>query len=104
MSGGSLDYLYHKVEEAAESILSYGMREKMLLWEAFGKHVDLVAKALHDCEWVMSSDYGRNDADDAIRKALGEGHRELQMEVLLEAFRELTEKVAKLAKAHEAQK
>jgi hypothetical protein len=104
MSGGRLDYLYHKVEEAAEQIVSYGLDQKKPLWQAFGKHVKLVAAALHDCEWVMSNDYGRDDADKAIEDALGEGHRELQMEVLLKAFQGLAENVAKLSKAHESHK
>ena len=62
MSGGSLEYVHWKVEEAACSIRSRasdsGCNVSMLL--AFADHLDKVAKALHDVEWTFSGDYGND--------------------------------------------
>jgi hypothetical protein len=38
--------------------------------KAFGKHLILVAKALHDIEWVDSCDYGEGDEVKAIMKVV----------------------------------
>lgn len=63
MSGGSLDYLYSRVEEAAVKISSrYGSvvdgelspyQPKAM---AFAKLLFQVSRALHDIEWDMSGD------------------------------------------------
>lgn len=63
MSGGSMDYVYGKVRDAAE-----GMRVHTPLRRAFRDHLLLVADALHDIEWVDSCDYGPGDEVAAIRK------------------------------------
>lgn len=65
MSGGSMDYLYSKVEWAT---FHTDTPERA----AFAKHLKLVAKALHDIEWVDSCDYGPGDESAAIRACLGE--------------------------------
>ena len=49
MSGGSYDYAYLKVVDMAESLSS---KNNSPLRRAFGKHLKLVAKAMHDIEWV----------------------------------------------------
>ena len=67
MSGGSLDYVYSSVESVAREIET---RAETTLQKAFAKHLDLVAKALHDLEWVYSSDYGPGDEEEAIKKCL----------------------------------
>lgn len=59
MSGGSMDYLYQQVQ-AAE------FKENTPERRAFRKHLDLVAEALHDIEWVDSGDYGYGDDTEAI--------------------------------------
>ena len=64
MSGGSLEYLYSKVGDVADSIGGSPLRV------AFAAHLKLVAKALHDLEWVMSCDYGPGDEDAAIRACI----------------------------------
>jgi len=69
MSGGSLEYVYYKVTEAADSIRD--RREP--LYQAFAKHLDLVSRALHDVEWVLSGDYGAGDDVEAVRKVLAPG-------------------------------
>ena len=70
MSGGSLDYCYYKVEDAARRIAgevaSIECPKRKAKWAAFAKHVWLIATALHDVEWVISSDYGEDGADEAI--------------------------------------
>lgn len=69
MSGGSLDYVYARVREAADSIRR--RTDSTTLHKAFAEHLDCVADALHDLEWEQSGDYGDGDADEAIRAAMG---------------------------------
>ena len=69
MSGGSLDYIYHKVEDVAIKIQN---KDNTPLQRAFGEHLLKVAKALHDVEWVMSGDYGNGDDEKAIKAVLGD--------------------------------
>ncbi len=69
MSGGSWNYLYAKVQDAADQLDG----SPTMIRRAFGKHLRLIAEALHDIEWVDSCDYGRGDEEKAIRAALGEG-------------------------------
>lgn len=61
MSGGSMDYLYSLLEYKAEFELSSPERV------AFKEHLEKVAKALHDIEWVDSGDYGEGAEIEAIR-------------------------------------
>jgi len=70
MSGGSLDYAYQKVEDAAEAIES---RSKKLIHRAFANHLRKVAKALHDIEWVLSADYSDGDDQESIMMCLSPG-------------------------------
>ena len=67
MSGGSMNYLYSKIEYEAS------FREDTPERRAFAKHLKLVAKALHDIEWVDSGDYGPGDDTEAIRACLNTG-------------------------------
>ena len=85
MSGGSLDYVYRFVRDAADSIRAdccrvpddvdgHPMdpnRKRRLL--AFASHLELVASALHDVEWVMSGDTSPGDELAAIDAALSHG-------------------------------
>ena len=63
MSGGSMEYLCMKVDEAE-------FEQDTALRKLFKAHLTLVAKALHDIEWEDSGDYGSGDADKAIIKVL----------------------------------
>lgn len=69
MSGGSYNYAYRNIEEIE-------IRPKTALRRAFQAHLALVAKAMHDIEWVDSSDYSDGAEDEAIRACLG-SHGEL---------------------------
>ena len=66
MSGGSMNYLYSKIEYGASFEQSTPLRR------AFKSHLLKVAKALHDIEWVDSCDYAKGDEDEAIRACLPE--------------------------------
>lgn len=68
MSGGSLDYVYSRVHEAAGEIRARSQKRRHL---AFADHLDLVARALHDVEWVLSCDYGEDGDKDAIKAVIG---------------------------------
>ena len=67
MSGGSMNYLYGKIENDAT------FRENTPERRAFARHLKLVAKALHDIEWVDSCDYGPGDETEAILACIGPG-------------------------------
>ena len=66
MSGGSWEYVYHRVEEIARRL----ERERTTLRRALGEHLRLVATALHDIEWVDSGDMSDGADDAAIRACL----------------------------------
>lgn len=66
MSGGSMNYLCHRLESDAT------FRQDTPERRAFAKHLKLVTKALHDIEWVDSGDYGEGDESKAIRACLGD--------------------------------
>jgi len=67
VSGGSWDYVYYKFEEVARRLTE--SREP--LRRGLGKLVGEIAEALHDIEYLDSSDYGPGDDEKAIRKVLG---------------------------------
>ena len=70
MSGGSYDYAFGRVDDMA---LSLRDKHSNPLRRAFAIHLALVAKAMHDIEWVDSCDYGPGDEDEAIRVVLSPG-------------------------------
>jgi hypothetical protein len=68
VSGGSYDYAFRTVQDVASQIRSRHPDSPMHL--AFAAHLELVAKAMHDVEWVDSCDYGRGDDVEAIRAVI----------------------------------
>lgn len=85
MSGGTMNYLYSKLEHEATFKADTPERR------AFAKHLKLVAKALHDIEWVDSCDYGHGDDTEAIRACLSSGAPlEAAVEAAHEACKALT--------------
>lgn len=87
MSGGSLDYLFGKVEEHVGQIRRYGQEMKKANWIAFADHLENVAKALHDCEWVLSADMDKNGADAMIDVVLGKNGPKLSMKAISEEIK-----------------
>lgn len=91
MSGGSLEYLYSKIKRAidecyyfecyeiADTILGakaftyYPFRTKEHL--RFYKHLEKVAKALHDLEWAMDGDIAIGGELKAIKAVLRKTRR-----------------------------
>ena len=67
MSGGSLDYVCYRLDDAIEVI---ERRATTVLQTAFAVHLKDVSKALHDLEWVLSGDYGDGDDVEALRKVV----------------------------------
>lgn len=63
MSGGSYQYAYSRL---ADFIFDFALRANTPQRKAFLKHLEKVKKAMHDIEWVDSSDYGPGDENDAI--------------------------------------
>ncbi len=89
MSGGSLDYSYRQVSEAADRIRGAARP----LHRAFAEHLDLVSKAMHDLEWVMSCDTSPGSEDDAIRACLPADAEIHEARKMLEAAIETARKV-----------
>lgn len=96
MSGGSYNYAYSRVEDVADAL----RRSPDSLRRAFATHLELVAKAMHDIEWVDSHNYVPGDEDEAIRAALGANADAAQMAELAADLRRLIEEAeAVLARA-----
>lgn len=57
MSGGSMNYICYRIEEEADNL---GDRELIEL-------VKDVAKLMHDCEWYISGDYGKDTWEESAR-------------------------------------
>jgi hypothetical protein len=57
-----MDYLYRRVEDVADELQRSPNPRRAI----FGHHLALVAKALHDIEWVDSGDSSPGDEHDAI--------------------------------------
>jgi hypothetical protein len=67
MSGGSLEYLFHRIDDLASMIEE---RAERPLHKAFADHLRKVSTAAHDLEWEWSSDYGEGDADKSIKEVV----------------------------------
>lgn len=81
MSGGSYDYLYSKIEDAAHSVT----RRNTPLRKAFAAHLIKVADAMRAVEWVDSCDSSPGTEDAAIRACIAEGAELEAAKVALEA-------------------
>lgn len=67
MSGGSYEYLYYKMEDAAHTL----MRKDQVAYRiAFGNLMLRCAQAMHDVEWVDSCDKSPGDDEEAIMKCI----------------------------------
>ncbi len=66
MSGGSWNYFYRQIEKIAEDLFN----SKCPYRSALGVHMQLIAQAMHDIEWVDSSDYLLGNEIEAIKKVL----------------------------------
>ena len=82
MSGGSMDYLSYKVQDANFSL-------KTPLRKAFRTHLMLIADALHKIEWNDSGD-GAVGEDEAIMKCIR------QANVLKEAIKDAEQSALQL--------
>lgn len=92
MSGGSLDYFYFRVQEIADEIRQ---RAETPLQLAFVKHLEDVATALHDIEWVFSGDYGEGREEEAINKVLG-NCKCAEKDIIIDKLKELSKNIEKL--------
>lgn len=93
MSGGSLDYVYYKVEEAAFDLKRKANTPAL---KAFADHLLEVSKALHDVEWYLSGDTGLEQAEESIKMALGDHFKKKAIEVLISEGKQIIEQLTKL--------
>ena len=89
MSGGSWNYCFGHLDDAAERLLL----ERDPYRRTLGRQLKLIATALHDIEWVDSGDYSPGRDDESIKAALGPQWRE---GVLSELIMEAEEVVSKI--------
>jgi hypothetical protein len=66
MSGGSLDYIYSRVEDAARTLAS----SNDVVHRAFAEHLGKVASALYMAEYVLSGDSSPSDDHKAILQVI----------------------------------
>lgn len=66
MSGGAYNYIYSTIEDLRIENTDTDPRRASLQ-----KIINLLVKAMHDVEWVDSSDYGTGDDHKAIDALLG---------------------------------
>jgi hypothetical protein len=94
MSGGSLDYASSRIEDLASAVRG---RATTPLHRAFATHLDKVALAAHDLEWMLSGDTSPGDEVAAIEACLQPGAVLAQVmaeaEVVLAALRDELMKV-----------
>lgn len=79
MSGGSMDYVYSRVLEASLRLKQCNTGPSIhpdaaTLREWMVQHLDLVAAALHDIEWVDSDDYSPGDEVSALKAVVRHLH------------------------------
>ena len=82
MSGGSLDYCYRRVHDAALTILQLA---ESPTHRAFAAHLMKVSEALRAMEWMLSCDTSPGSEVAAIRAVLSEG---AELEAATERARE----------------
>lgn len=92
MSGGSWEYVFHHFDDAANALES---RHQPALRRALGKKIRLIAKAMHDIEWVDSSDMSAGDEIQAIKDALGEDAEALELSILISDAKEIINQINK---------
>lgn len=88
MSGGSWDYVYFRIDEAAIRL----MESRDPLRRALGKKMEKVSQAMHDIEWVDSCDSRPGSEIPAIKAALGDDYKKLAMKELIEEHEQLIKK------------
>lgn len=92
MSGGSMDYLCFKVQEVAADMAE----SKCPSRRAFAAHLEKIAHALHEIEWVDSLDKSHPDDVTAI-KAVFDDYEQRVMAVLVEDAKALIAQMQELA-------
>lgn len=65
MSGGSMNYIYAKLD--SDAIFATDTPERL----AFSRHLEKVVRALRDIELVDSADIGEGDENDSIVACVG---------------------------------
>lgn len=94
MSGGSMDYLYVRVQEEAVKLKC----SKNSLRKAFGNHLLNVSKALKDTEWVDSCDSSEGAEHESIRMVLGPNWKLLQLDEVKQEAKKLVDELTELLK------
>ena len=90
MSGGSLGYICFKLEDCADHIDDKEIRDL----------INDLAELLHDLEWYMSGDYGRDSYEETLSKFkdkwFGDTRNERLKKYLNDTFDEMKQEIEKL--------
>ena len=92
MSGGEWDYVYGKFYDVAVRLAE----SKSPLRRALGNHIELIAKAMHDIEWVDSGDTEPGSEREAIEAVFGGLAESKEIEILIADGREIVEQLKEL--------
>ena len=95
MSGGSWDYLYQQLEEAAGRLGN----AKCPLRKALAHKMWSISKAMRAIEWVDSGDYAPGDEIEAIKTALAPATEALVLNELIKEAEETTKNLKKWTQA-----
>lgn len=97
MSGGSWDYVSFKFEDVANRLEnSEPDRSCYLLRRALGKHIRLIATALHAIEWVDSCDWGNGDERKSIEACFLQPAQQVEAQELLAELERLKVEVGRV--------
>ncbi len=96
MSGGSYDYLYAKMQEAADRL---SQPHHSPLRRAFAKRLVLFADAMQVIEWVDSCDRSKGEEDEAIERALGSSCSKQVLQVAIDEAQRTLEELTKAIEA-----
>lgn len=83
-----MEYLCYRVQDVAEKLC----KDEIPYRRAFGDHLKLIAKALHDIEWVDSSDMSHPDDEKAIMDCISKS------DVLVQVKKECIEFIKQIKK------
>ena len=92
MSGGALDYIQYKLDDAADTIRRSRPKDALLM--AFAKHIDEIGIALHDIEWDLSGDSSLSEKEREYIRSLMK--RDAEIDVLVEEGKRIRDDLTKM--------
>lgn len=95
MSGGSLEYIHHRVRESAGTMRSYQPDDALVL--AFADFTERFADALYNVEYWLSGDFSEEDAVAAMKGMLGSDAMPAVLEAARKRIGEIGQRLTEIA-------